>query len=810
MKKSYWNFTALAAALSIAVCSCSSGKTSGNDKSSGSDSSPQISGDPVTEERSVQTANEVLSDSYKSTPISIPENINWISSVTPIKEKNIILAVGSSYGGGDAVNTNIYSFSEDFSSYNIIKLEFPPEYSAADISYLQYYFYPGGDIGVLLTLVDCGGVKLPEEYDENFDYDAYNANQTSSYMYCKYDVTGKLLTSTPITGMDVYKDEYNVVNISAIAEYQGKTMICLNDATVLALNGDGSVSELYTPELEENDDIYRSELLYDADGRLILIENGIIGQEMNEIYLFYEFNADDGSVGEPILKLQEEGSGTVVSLAGAITTGGGDHRLLIPQYDALYGLKADGSLEKIIDWLDSDTTASTVNCVGEDKYTVYGTDSLTNKPFFSLLTRRPMSEVENTQIITMAAIYGIQGGDTYVNSFNKSQSKYRIKFVDYSQYNDDYTGDGAMQQLQLDIIAGKAPDIIVTSDLNTITSLSSKGAFADLYEFMENDSGVNRDTLMPNVLNALESPDGKLYTISPSFGVATIAAKKNICDKENWTLDDMISLYDNAPATADHLYDYRTKTDVFTDLLRASSDFVDYEKASCRFDSDDFVNLLEFCNRYVEEIEMPDKETEPEAHGQYYYDQFMAWSQDRELIRTMSPAGQNGYSYTRYVQARDEIALVGFPSANEKGGKLTFDTYYAISNTCPAKEGAWEFLRSYFTPENQEIINYGSTPVLKSAFEKQMDSTMHFTDWDGKPVESIEDDGAEYYPLTQEQRDMVAEYIMNCDTIYGVMDPDIYDICMEEAGSFFSGECSAKQAADMIQSRVSILLSERS
>ena len=87
---------------------------------------------------------------------------------------------------------------------------------------------------------------------------------------------------------------------------------------------------------------------------------------------------------------------------------------------------------------------------------------------------------------------------------------------------------------------------------------------------------------------------------------------------------------------------------------------------------------------------------------------------------------------------------------------------------------------------------------------------MHLTDPSGNPVESIEDDGAEYYPLTQEQRDMVAEYILGCDTIYGVMEPDIFDICIEEAGSYFAGECSAKQAADMIQSRVSILLSERS
>jgi hypothetical protein len=53
-------------------------------------------------------------------------------------------------------------------------------------------------------------------------------------------------------------------------------------------------------------------------------------------------------------------------------------------------------------------------------------------------------------------------------------------------------------------------------------------------------------------------------------------------------------------------------------------------------------------------------------------------------------------------------------------------------------------------------------------------------------------------------------YILSCDTIYGNIDPDLQDICMEEARGFFAGEATAKQAAERIQNRCSILISEKS
>ena len=214
MKKSYWNFTALAAAFSIAVCSCSSGENTKQDGSSGKGNGAQISGEPVTEAHSVQTADEILSDSFKASPISIPDGVDWIYGFTFIKETEKIMAVGSSSDG----KTNIYNFNNDLASCEVIKPELPPEFLTADDAYASYNIFSNGEFGSLITLMDFGGMKPPEEYDENFDYESAYANQKNSYIYCKYDQQGKLVSSTAVTGIDMYLDDYDNLNIASVTE----------------------------------------------------------------------------------------------------------------------------------------------------------------------------------------------------------------------------------------------------------------------------------------------------------------------------------------------------------------------------------------------------------------------------------------------------------------------------------------------------------------------------------------------------------------------------------------------------------------
>ena len=255
---------------------------------------------------------------------------------------------------------------------------------------------------------------------------------------------------------------------------------------------------------------------------------------------------------------------------------------------------------------------------------------------------------------------------------------------------------------------------------------------------------------------------------------------------------------------------------MFRNLFYAATDLVDYESGVCHFDSPDFVKILEFCNRFVDEVYMPDKWSEPEAHDQYYTDKFYWWSNDRIVVSEIGAGGDSSLSYTRDVDARDDITLVGYPSSNGNGGKLDFSENIAISATCPDKEGAWQFVRSYFTKEYQLAendwggkANIQGLSARKDGFERDMYRSSHFTDMDGNSVDYYESKGDKYYPLTQEEEDKLTNYILGCDTIYGDYDSDVLNICLEEAAAYFAGETTAENAADMIQNRASITLSEK-
>ena len=161
-------------------------------------------------------------------------------------------------------------------------------------------------------------------------------------------------------------------------------------------------------------------------------------------------------------------------------------------------------------------------------------------------------------------------------------------------------------------------------------------------------------------------------------------------------------------------------------------------------------------------------------------------------------------------------ARVGYPSSNGSGGKLDFSENIAISATCPDKEGAWQFVRSYFTKEYQLAendwggkANIQGLSARKDGFERDMYRSSHFTDMDGNSVDYYESKGDKYYPLTQEEEDKLTNYILGCDTIYGDYDSDVLNICLEEAAAYFAGETTAENAADMIQNRASITLSEK-
>ena len=110
-------------------------------------------------------------------------------------------------------------------------------------------------------------------------------------------------------------------------------------------------------------------------------------------------------------------------------------------------------------------------------------------------------------------------------------------------------------------------------------------------------------------------------------------------------------------------------------------------------------------------------------------------------------------------------------------------------------------------------------PILKSEFDKLAEKSTKvptYKDENGKEVEDpimfYTDDGKEIKvdPLTNEEKDKIVEFITSVEKPGASIDPDVEMILQEEIMAFLGGEKTADEVINLIQSRVSTLVSEQS
>ena len=99
--------------------------------------------------------------------------------------------------------------------------------------------------------------------------------------------------------------------------------------------------------------------------------------------------------------------------------------------------------------------------------------------------------------------------------------------------------------------------------------------------------------------------------------------------------------------------------------------------------------------------------------------------------------------------------------------------------------------------------------IFNERFEELLDNEMYIWEMGERSDAEYYDDDSRVYRLTQEERDRLETYIRSCDT-YMMLDEKVEAIVYEEAGMYFSGDRSAEETAEMIQSRAELYLAEQS
>ena len=644
----------------------------------------------------------------------------------------------------------------------------------------------GGGAIYSTRAIDGGAMPLPgrDMYD-------YYRELESIMALRKLDETGAELLSIDISSL-ANNVEWFWVRTFAI-DGDGNIYVA-TDQTIFALDKDGRL--VFQLDLDN----WIDQLITLADGSVAFFGWMETGRALRKINFQTRTWGDEISIPQNM---------------HSIFPGGGDYDLIFTDSANLFGLDREtDETVKLLNWIDSDVSIdglSNITILPDGR--ILCTNSRWNRgsgeSAFELiiLTKMPYESVPHRTIITLATIWLDWSLRSSIVDFNRSNSTYRIQVRDYSEFNSEDDWNAGLTRLTTEIITGRVPDILDVSNL-PFKQYVARGLLADLYPFIDSDRSMNRSDFVESVFRATET-NGGLYQIFPTFNVATLIGHPSILgETPGWNMDEFRNVLRANPQADLPFGQGMTKDAFLQQMLSVSMDeYVDWAAGACYFDSDGFIQLLEFSNTFPAEIDWERQE----------------WLDWDELIlsgrQIMMQQWVHGFDSTRWITGLfgGDVVYKGFPTESRRGNSLSIGAGLAMSSTSSNKDGAWEFMRTILTEDWQRNNSWGFT-TNKTVFDERLDEIMTpytYIDEDGNEVEysrsSMYMGGVmiEMFAMTQEEADKIIELI---DSVSGIVayDERLMTIVNEGAADFFSGMRSAQDAARIIQSRASIFISEQS
>lgn len=587
------------------------------------------------------------------------------------------------------------------------------------------------------------------------------------YTLVEADSNGQVLSSLDLTPVT----EQDGTVITGIMPVEGGTLVSMFN-NVFLVNDQGAVEHKF-----ETYDANRT-IVKGAEGQILLCGNTPEG------YIVDELAPDLKSKTAYVLENNYNSAFDGRHSGGVYLNDG------VNIYSVDY---KSGQRTVAVDILKSGMNASSFVCVGENTFLTLERDG-------AMLWTPASGDAGETVTLKMAA-NGLDG-DLYavISEFNKSGSKYVIEVEDYSTYATGADADAGLTRLNTEIISGNVPDIF---DLSTLPAqiYKSKGLLEDLKPFIENDDELGLDSLVPSAVEAL-SDNGSLYTMVPAFKVMTgFTSPDYVKSREEWTTAKFLEM---AKSAGDKMmlsaYDTR---DGFLEylLIFSADDFATGENGAYNFNNSDFIELLKFAATLPEE---PDYEGYPPTD---IYDgkQLLSLATDGEIVLDII---RNDTLF------RKKCTAVGFPSS--KGGRYALFPYMSLgmASTSENKEGVWEFFSFLLRDEYQRELGdlYRCLSMRNDILKEYIVNSIQSAPDIQKAIVIYRENGqedAECQPPSPDMESRAWDIINNIDCV-AEYDEFIYSIVTDEAAAFFAGERSAEEAAEIIQSRVSIYVAEQS
>lgn len=638
-----------------------------------------------------------------------------------------------------------------------------------------------------------------------------------------------------LTDFFIEENDFVTYMTNTFDEKRGKSC---NMLVRKSMDGGEEFRENLTASLGIGDEQNISNVLVDTDGNVILIgrrevyildeklnlsgqvtsksdlEDAVLTKDGEVICVSISYIESDGNGQElRLLDVEKRQWGQtygvdVTAASGSLVMGGGEYDFYFKGSSGIYGYELENSREiKLLDYAASNLTLNSVYELvpaGDGRFVGLVQEDKGGRGLVLYAKADPSTLTEKTTIV-FAGIWMDEDLKEEVVAFNKENRDYQIQVKDYSEYVD---GD-PVSKLNLDLAAGNIPDLIDLSNL-PLDSYAEKGLLENLLPYFERDAELSTDDIMDGALEAMRT-EGSLYFAASGFQISTLIGRtRDVGEEPGWTFEELKTLLDRQEEGVRPFY-AENKSEIMCGLLGSNSltDFVDWQTGECSFDSQDFRELLEICNRGREE--------ETDYNGEN--------PTMKELIRNgkvlfveTDATPEEGQLYEQLYGER--ITYIGYPGRDRQGSYYHFYPMIGMSSRSNVKDGAWEFLRTFMTREYQgrKLVGmHGEIPVRKDCFDMQIQAwitDVPYTNEFGREIKPLDrkvyisdDFEVTLNPVTKQQAEQFI-HLVNHTKKRGRYNEDMMSIIQEEVKPYFAGDKSLNDTVNLIQNRITTYVNE--
>ena len=644
---------------------------------------------------------------------------------------------------------------------------------------------------------------------KTYNYESYGEEYYSvqKYYICKWNgEDGSFLQETELQLKDPEKpDEWVGINTMAVGK-DGSLHIILYGETASKISVDAQGNSTGKQALPE--DVGK---MFDNTDRIVPKEDGTF------LVLYYgdDYTKEYMATYDPVTNTAGEAIALPAFLSGKgfnTMTVGLNMDLLYSDNNGVYSCNiGDQEPTLRMSFINSDLDVSYFSGLVEiDESTFLGVfnDRYKDDMNIGLFTHVNPEDIPDKSVLVLAAEYVPYDMKRRVVEFNRNSEEYRIVLKEYQDYNSYEDWQAGVTQLNNDITTGNMPDILVGSGL-PMENYAAKGLLEDIGRLIEEDEELNKIEFVQNVFDAY-SVDGRLYYVIPTFTAQTMIAKTSIVgDKTQWTMEEAQQALASMPEGA-LLFGDMTRDSYFSTAMNyCAADFMDISTGKCDFNSDRFINMMEYAKTLPEALD-------ESYYGEDYWMRYQSqYRENRTLLMQVYINSIRDLNYSINGRMGEDVSYVGFPMEGGQGAFVSANQIYAISSKSNFKEGAWEFLRYYLTEEYQSEQTEWSLSVHLKLFKENANKATEKPYWIDENGEKQEYDETFYMngesivipQMTQAQVDKVVNYILSLKKC-SYNNNNVTNIINEEMGGFFSGQKSAKDVAAVIQNRVQLYIDE--